>query len=418
MTFFPPRTGYRLAILVFLEVCAVCLPPVVLRYALPALSPFLFLCTVMATQAVGLSLSALLALPMLGFVIWRRRGFCRYFCPVGWLVELCAKARPSADSTYSRVPQFGQWAALLTLGGAIASLPLFLLLDPLALFTGAAGAAHIAFPAQVACATGLAAVLILSLVFPLLWCKRLCPLGATQDLLAELNAALARRASSSASETAKPDLKLARRAFLGLGGGMAVSALAVRAPRAADEHRLRPPGAVAETRFSAVCIRCGNCVRSCPSNIIQPGLRPPNWALLLVPELHFDANYCLETCNACGLGCPTGAITALPLDEKNNWRIGLAQIQQTGCLLTEEKECSACALICPRKAIVEEFSRETYTTMVRVDAEQCNGCGACVAACPPRVIGVIPAALYGNARESGGEAQRLPDRAAGFDRAV
>ena len=70
------------------------------------------------------------------------------------------------------------------------------------------------------------------------------------------------------------------------------------------------------------------------------------------------------------------------------------------------------------KAIVEEFSRETYTTMVRVDAEQCNGCGACVAACPPRVIGVIPAALYGNARESGGEAQRLPDRAAGFDRAV
>ncbi|MFO7975083.1 MAG: 4Fe-4S binding protein [Candidatus Hydrogenedentota bacterium] len=390
MTLFPARTGSRLAIFVFLAACAAFLPPIVLRYALPVLSPFLMVCTVIATRVVGWS--ALLALPMLVFVIWRRRGFCRYFCPVGWLVELCAKARPSAECSYPRVPPLGQWFALLTLGGAIVSLPLFLLLDPLSLFTGAAGGGHVPFfLPQLVYAAGLLLVIVLSLAFPLLWCRRLCPLGATQDLLAELNSAFARRVSSKPCKTEEVDLKLARRAFLGVGSGMAVSALAIRAPRAADAYRLRPPGAVDDTRFAALCIRCGNCVRSCPANIIQPDVRPPNVATFLVPKLNFDTHYCLETCNACGQNCPTGAIAALALDKKNEQRIGFARIDHAACLLAVEKECSACVLICPRKAIIEEFSRETYTAMVRVEAERCNGCGACVAVCPPEAITVVPA---------------------------
>lgn len=393
MTWLPPRTPCRLAMLVFLLVCAIVLPPVVLRYALPVLSPFLMVCTVIATRMAGWS--ALLALPMVGFVIWRRRGFCHYFCPVGLLVELCAKTRPTSNCSYARVPQIGQWIALLTLGGAIAALPLFLLLDPLALFTGAAGGAHPPFfLPQLAYAAGFILVVLLSLAFPLLWCKKLCPLGATQDLLAELNAAFARRTSPEESTAEPIDLKLARRAFLGIGGGMAVSALAVRAPHDEGEPRLRPPGSVDETRFAAMCIRCGNCVRSCPSNIIQPDPRPPNLTALLVPKLDFKVNYCLETCNACGQNCPTGAIAALPLAEKNKQKIGLAHIDSARCLLAIEKECSACVLVCPREAIVEEFSRETYTAMVRVDAARCNGCGACVAVCPPRVISVIPAKTF------------------------
>lgn len=392
MTFLPPRSGYRLAMLLFLVVCAVFLPPVVLRYVLPALSPFLFVCTVVATRTVGLS--ALLGLPVLAFVIWRRRGFCHHFCPVGWLVEICAKVRPSANCGYARLPQLGQWFALLTLGGAIASLPLFLVLDPLALFAGAAGSAH--FPLtllSLAYGAGMAVVIVLSLAFPLLWCKRLCPLGATQDLLAELNGAFARRTSSEESTDEPIDLKLARRAFLGIGGGMAVSALSVHRPHAAEVDRLRPPGAVDDTRFAALCVRCGNCVRSCPANVIQPDLWPPNAMGFLVPKLDFATNYCLETCNACGQNCPTGAIAALPLGEKNERAIGLADIDYTACLLAVEKECSACVLICPRKAIIEEFSRETYTAMVRIDTQRCNGCGACVAVCPPRVISVMPATL-------------------------
>lgn len=390
---FPSRTGCRLAMLVFLTAGALFLPPAVLRYALPALSPFLLICTVLASRQVGLP--ALLSLPMLVFVIFRRRGICHFVCPVGWLVESCAKARAPRNHQYRRVPKVGQWAALLTMGGALATVPFFLFLDPLALFSGAMGSVRVSFSAaRVAAAAELGAVLILSVAFPLLWCKRLCPLGATQELLAELNGLFARRVSTAPPGNRQNDLRLARRAFFGLGGGVAVSALAVRAPRA-TATRIRPPGALDEARFAALCVRCGNCVRSCPAQIIQLDLQAPRLTGLLTPVLNFESNYCLETCNACGQNCPTGAIAALSLAAKNEQRLGLAQIEETGCLLAVETECSACAAICPRGAIFEEFSPETYTAMVRVDGETCTGCGACVAVCPPRVITVVPVALAG-----------------------
>ncbi len=401
MSVLPTRSGSRLAVLAALLAATLFLPPVVVRYALPALSPFVWLCTLLAAHALGLGF--LCGIPMLAFVLWRRRGFCHFLCPMGWMVELCAKTRPSADCSYSRVPLIGQWTALVTAGGAIVSVPVFLLLDPVSIFMGAAGAAQMpVVPSRLAYAGLFAFVLVLSLVFPFLWCRKLCPLGASQDLLAESKHFLVRRLrggggveaiaenNATTSREAHADLRLARRAFIGVSGGMALSALAVRAPREGVEGRLRPPGSVGETEFSAMCIRCGNCVRSCPTNIIDADLHPPKVTSLLTPKLQFDTDHCLETCNACGQNCPTGAIAALPIAEKNERKIGLARIEQEGCLLAIEKECSVCALICKREAIVEEFSRETYTAIVRVDAERCNGCGACVAVCPPRVVEVVP----------------------------
>ena len=389
MSVLPKHSGSRLAVLIALLGAALFLPPVVLGYALPALSPFMWLCTLLATHAMGLAF--LCGVPMLVFVVWRRRGFCHFFCPMGWIVELCAKARPSASRTYSRVPYLGQWAALLSVGGAIASVPLFLLLDPIAMFVGAAGAVRTPFAVPRLAYAGLFALVVaLSFLFPLLWCRRICPLGATQDLLAEVKGAFVRRLSHGPGESGGPDRKLARRAFLGTSGGLAVSVLSVRCAREPVEVRLRPPGSVDETEFSAMCIRCGNCVRSCPTAIIQPDLHPPNATSLLVPTLQFDTNHCLDTCNQCGQNCPTGAIASLPIAEKNERRIGLARIETSRCLLALETECGACALVCKREAIVEEFSRDTYTAMVRVDENRCNGCGACVAVCPPRVITVVP----------------------------
>ncbi len=385
MSMLPPRSGSRLAVLFCLVLATLFLPGVVLAAALPALSPFLLLSTLLATHVAGVPV--LCAVPVLALVLWRRRGFCLYGCPVGWMVDVCAKARPSAKATYLHVPHIGQWLALLTLGGALAACPLFIFLDPLAMFVAATGTVQSSLsPAYAVC---FALVIALSLVFPFLWCRRLCPLGATQELLSELKEAVARRRARHSGQPLPPgNTALARRAFLGVSGGMVSSLLAIRAPREIGVSTLRPPGAAGEIAMRALCIRCGNCVRTCPTRIIQPDLDPPSVSALLVPTLRFDKDWCLDTCNECGRTCPTGTIASLPLAEKNERRIGLASVEQAACLLTIEKECVACTTICKRRAIVEEFYKATYTTAVRIDAHQCNGCGACVAVCPEKAITV------------------------------
>ena len=384
MSVLPKRAGIRLSVLIALLAAALFFPLLWLRYVLPALSPFFWACTLLSTRAVGLGF--FVGLPMLAFTVWRRRGFCHYICPMGLIVEICAKARNGAKGSYRRVPRLGQWAALLSVGGAFVSVPLFLVLDPMAMFVGAAGTARTASLAVsgLACAGLFALVIVVSLLFPLLWCRRLCPLGATQDMFAAARTACGKRRHDASGR------ELARRAFLGTGGGMALSVVGIQSARHTATDRLRPPGSVRETELSAMCIRCGNCTRSCPAGIIQPDLSPPTVTSLLLPTLDFERNHCLETCNQCGQNCPTGAIAPLPLAEKNEEKIGLAHINTRGCLLTFEKECGACALVCKREAITEVFSRETYSVAVEVDKERCTGCGACVAVCPPRVITVMP----------------------------
>ena len=270
---------------------------------------------------------------------------------------------------------------LATLGGAVFGYPLFLWMDPLALFGGFFNIAQIARTGSSPfSAIGLPLVMLVSVLYPGKWCSRICPLGGTQDLLA-LAAHLWRKSM-------RLPVSRGRRVVLGLGAGPLFAAILPRA-WAGRKPPLRPPGAVGETAFQGGCIRCGSCSRACPTGIIEPAVQRYDVSGFLAPQLRFGgANYCKQDCNLCGQVCPTGVIRPLALPAKNNHVIGVAVIDHPECYLAIEKECGICVARCPRGALVDIFVRETYTSGIKVLRERCNGCGACIGICPPKVIRV------------------------------
>ena len=233
-------------------------------------------------------------------------------------------------------------------------------------------------------ALGLPLMMLVSFLFPGAWCAKICPLGASQDMLA-----MTAQWMRSKSRNLQPAAPLrARRAFLALGAGSAISVVAPKSWAKAPPP-LRPPGAVGETAFQGGCIRCGSCSRACPAGIIKPSVELDGVAGFLAPRLYFNGpDYCRQDCNLCGQVCPTGVIRPLDMEAKNAHVIGIASIDLPGCLLTQEIECGVCVARCPRQAIVDGLDRRTWTVTLEVLRENCNGCGACVGICPPKVIRV------------------------------
>lgn len=354
--------------------------------ALPSLSPFVaFGAWLGGSPWTVVTLAA--GVTVILCILWRRF-FCRYFCPLGLLLD-CAALASFRKPDVRRVPRIGRVLVLSTWAGAVVGVPLFLWLDPLSLFSALFGNRH-----QDWLWTVPAAVVLISILVPRIWCTRVCPLGATQDLL-RLPADLCRRVPKLAEPStvdaqgpAEPRPLWSRRTVLaslggvvaglaGLGGGRVLSGRFARAGQ-----KLRPPGAIREDRFLAMCIRCGNCLQACPSEILHADLSLASWESLATPVLVFRDGYCREDCRACLQVCPSGAIRRLGLKEKLEYKIGLAAVEFDLCLLAYDRECEICQRACPREAVDFRWSDEEYTVIPLIDAERCNGCGGCLIACP------------------------------------
>ncbi len=181
-------------------------------------------------------------------------------------------------------------------------------------------------------------------------------------------------------------------------------------------YGLLPPGADAD-EFYSQCVRCGQCMRACPTAALQPALTEAGiegfWTPVLIPRL----GYCDYGCNACGQSCPVEAIPPLPLVLKQEQVIGRVEIDQDRCLpWIEEQECIVCEEVCPlpEKAIELELAEARLPTgEIRilqrpvVIHDLCIGCGMCEYKCPVSGEAAIRVYSHGSGRgKQGGRGRR------------
>ncbi len=348
-----------------------------------------------------------------------KRFFCRFICPLGFIVDVVALIRKKVFS--NRLLRYGLvfnprylasffaffWACcvLVNLFLPLTSdlYPSPLVFDPLAIISRAiVFLAHAIIP--------LLALLFCFCLSPMLWRFQICPCGLFQELLF-LPKRLIKKLCSRSHDSSNISLNenthpvptknscrhsATRRSFLALIGniflfGPALTCLK-KAPAILLPSVFLPPSALKKGMFSLKCSRCGNCIRKCPTGILHfPDLAPQDSSLPLIPQTPIidftkGKGYCASDCVQCGQVCPTGAIRKIGEDEKSNYPIAKLQIDIQHCMLYYDQECSICRRECPYEAIDIIWFDEEYLSLPVVDSVKCVGCGRCVLSCPGEPI--------------------------------
>lgn len=176
-------------------------------------------------------------------------------------------------------------------------------------------------------------------------------------------------------EVAYPDVPLRRAVFAGFVGLLfyPFTKASGRSTRDFSTKAIRPPGTVEEQEFLERCIKCDQCIRVCPTNVLQPAWFETGLEGLWTPVMNFRMGYCQLNCTACGQVCPTGAIQRLTVDQKLGFaprpealggqgpvKLGTAHYDFGRCLpWSKNIPCVVCEEVCPTspKAIHAEYRK-------------------------------------------------------------
>ncbi len=180
---------------------------------------------------------------------------------------------------------------------------------------------------------------------------------------------------------------------------------------------VRPPGSVAENEFLERCIKCDQCIRVCPSNVLQPAMLEGGIEGIWTPIMNMRTGYCELNCTLCGEVCPTGAIQKISIEQK----LGLGQYADMGPVKTGtafydrgrclpwamDTPCVVCEEVCPTSPkaiysreveITNRWGEKVVLTRPYVDPEVCIGCGICEHECPVQDHRAIRVTAVGETR--------------------
>lgn len=138
------------------------------------------------------------------------------------------------------------------------------------------------------------------------------------------------------------------------------------------ETGTRLPWAKVDTEFTDACTQCGECIKSCETQIIVKGVGG-------FPSIDFEKGEC-TFCKLCVNACPEDVFLTT---NEAPWQI-TAKINES-CLANKNVECRTCADECEPQAI--RFSLSVgRVAQPKLDSAVCTGCGACLSVCPVSAI--------------------------------
>jgi polyferredoxin len=233
-------------------------------------------------------------------------------------------------------------------------------------------------------------------------CSQVCPVDANFFTL--------KNPIPAVTETYAP-VRLERRAVLATSAAAVVATpglLASGGAPGSQKALIRPPMSREEKDFLTSCIRCGECVKACPSGILKPAGLEHGLRALWTPVMVATEGACVQGCNACSQACPTDAILKYPIQNKYDYKAGTAIFETSRCVsYTDGKFCSECVRACPTDAIVwapgwepelapgqpkqgadqPAPAGQVPSRPIKIRFESCVGCGACENVCEDVVPG-------------------------------